>query len=288
MAEYRIVDVFAESKYAGNPLAVVLEAGSLAPDSMQAIAREFGFSETTFAIARGESGCVVRIFTPTAEIPFAGHPTLGTAAVLRAEYGLGDEVVLELGVGPVRVAFAPDAGGEIAWLEAPVPQLGKEHGRAATARALGLDESDLAPALPVQEVSAGIGFLVVPLASLTALRRVRLDSPALERLLGATPSIGVYLFCRETHEPGRDLAARMLFEATGVREDPATGSASACLGAYALEHGVFGPGALALQAEQGYEIDRPSLIRVRAELEAGVPRIRVGGRVLPVSRGRLE
>ena len=230
----------------------------------------------------------MRIFIPSAEIPFAGHPTLGTAAVLREEHGLGDALTLNLGIGPVAVDFRPVEGadgGERAWMHAPTPVLGPRRSRAEGAALLGLDETDLAADLPVQEVSTGIGFLFVPLAGLDALKRARLDAAAAVRALGDDPC--VYLFCRESHEPGRDIAARMLFDAGGMREDPATGSASACLGGYLLEHRVFGDEPIDLAIEQGHEIGRPSLIQLRARREGGAPRIEVGGRVIPAARGRL-
>ena len=171
-------------------------------------------------------------------------------------------------------------------MKAPTPKLGKEHPRRVATEISGLSEPDLDPKLPVQEVSVGIGFLFVPLRSLAALGRAELDSEALERLLGSTEhSIGVYLFCRESREPGHDLAARMLFEAHGVKEDPATGSATAGLGGYLLHHRVLGEGAIDVQVEQGYEMGRPSLLSLRAGLETGVE---VGGRVIPVARGTLE
>jgi trans-2,3-dihydro-3-hydroxyanthranilate isomerase len=197
--------------------------------------------------------------------------------------------VLNLGIGPVPVAFEAvvegDAGGERAWLHAPAATLGKERARSEAAALLRLAEADLDPELPVQQVTAGIDFLFVPLAGLDALRRARLDLDAHARLLGAEDC--VYLFCRESHEPGRQIAARMLFDAGGVREDPATGSASACLGFYLLHHRVFADGPLELVAEQGYEIDRPSLIHIRASHEANTPRVQVGGHIIEVARGQL-
>ncbi len=282
MLEYRVVDVFAETKYAGNPLAVLPDAAGLDGEAMQALAREFNLAETTFVTGRSDGGFDVRIFTPGFEVPFAGHPTLGTAAVLRAEHGLGDHVVLNLGVGPVPVAFGADG---LAWLDAPAATFGEERARAEGAALLGLAEADLDPELPVQDVTAGIGFLFVPLAGLDALKRARLDLDVHGRLL--PPDGCVYLFCRESYEPGRDIAARMFFDAGGVREDPATGSASGCLAFYLLHHRVFGDGPFDLTAEQGHEISRPSLIHIRARNEPAAPRVQVGGRTIDIARGQL-
>src|SRR5262245_14207897 len=293
---FHIVDVFAEAPLAGNPLAVVRDAGDLATGAMQAIACEFGFSETTFVCSdprAAEGGVRVRIFTPAREIPFAGHPTLGTAWVIREHLAAGralDSVTLELGVGKVPVAFervggaAP--GGELAWLAAPPIRLGKPIAAEPIAEALGLDARDLDPRLPAQHLLAGIEFVFVPLRSLDALRRSRFDPRAFAPLAEEGLPSNAYLFCRETVEPGNDLHARLFFLAPGVREDPATGSAAACLGAYLLAHGGFG-GDLRLRIEQGHEIGRPSLLLLRASQEASGPRIAVGGRVVEAASGEL-
>jgi trans-2,3-dihydro-3-hydroxyanthranilate isomerase len=287
-----VVDVFAEERWAGNPLAVVLDAGDLASDAMQAIARETNLSETTFVLAREarDGRFPVRIFTPAQEIPFAGHPTLGTAAVIRAEL-LGGEaarVELELEVGAVPVEFREDEDGALrAWLTAPPVALGAEVPPSAIAPALGLAERDLAAAAPARHVRVGIEFVFVPLAGLDALRRARLDLEAFAPLARQGLPHNVYAFCREPREAGHDLSARLLFDAGGVREDPATGSAAACLGAYLLEHALCGPGPLDLRIGQGHEIGRASLLRLRAREAGGARAIEVGGRVIPALRGEL-
>jgi trans-2,3-dihydro-3-hydroxyanthranilate isomerase len=298
---FHIVDVFAEAPRAGNPLAVVRDAAGLSGEAMQAIAREFGFSETSFLVSdprATEAGVRTRIFTPAREIPFAGHPTLGTAWVIR-EHLAGrpvDSVTLELGVGRVPVAFereegaagtAGAPGAELAWLAAPPIRLGAVLAPERLAASLGIEARELDPRLPAQHVLAGIEFVFVPLRSLDALRRSHLDLRAFAPLASEGLPSNAYLFCRETVEPSNDLHARLFFAAPGVREDPATGSAAACLGAYLLAHRAFEGGDLRLRIEQGHEMGRPSLLRLRARTTPDGPRIRVGGRVVEAARGEL-
>jgi trans-2,3-dihydro-3-hydroxyanthranilate isomerase len=291
MRRFHVVDVFAERRFCGNPLAVVVDAEGLAADEMQAIARETNLSETTFVAPPGPDGAwPVRIFTPAQELPFAGHPTLGTAWVIRHHVAASrpERVTLALGVGAVPVAFEPagDGGPEVAWLTAPPVELGAALEPERVAPCLGLEPEDIDPRAPVQEIAAGPRFVFVPLRGLAALRRSRLDAAAFARALPGTPA-NVYLFCRETVERANDLHARLFFDAHGVREDPATGSAAACLGAYLLAHDAQGGAELALRVEQGHEVQRPSLLRLRARRTGGRSEIAVGGRVLPAARGEL-
>jgi trans-2,3-dihydro-3-hydroxyanthranilate isomerase len=288
-----IVDVFAEEKYVGNQLAVVTAAESLSQPDMQRIAREMNFSETTFItsdIPRA-GGYDVRIFTPTTELPFAGHPTLGTAYVIYHEFApmLQEQLVLHLKIGQVPVTFESLPGGkETVWMQPPTPVLGAIRSAQNIAEMLGLTPGDIDPRFPLQEVSIGIPFLFVPLNSLAALKRAHVDVD--RRLTLLQQGIGaaqLFLFCRETHQPDHDLAARMFFEANGMREDPATGSANVCLGAYLLKHGYFGGDRIDIKVEQGYEISRPSLLLVRAAWQSGEPCVSVGGQVIMTVRGEL-
>jgi trans-2,3-dihydro-3-hydroxyanthranilate isomerase len=288
---FHIVDVFAEERYAGNPLAVVRDAADLDTATMQRIAHEFGFSETTFVVSdpqASEPGVRVRIFTPAEEMPFAGHPTLGTAWVIREHLARGRPAALPLalGVGRVPVAFEAAEEGELAWLEAPPIRLGATLEPAQIAPALGLAATDLAADLPAQHVLAGIQFVHVPLASVAAVSRARLDPEACLPLAAAGFPTALYWFAREAEGA---LRARMQWfarddAARSVREDPATGSAAACLGAYLLAHGGQD---VALRIAQGVELGRPSLLRLEARGGTAGPRIRVGGRVVEVARGEL-
>lgn len=290
--EIHIVDVFAEKKYAGNQLAVVLDASDIGAEGMQNIARETNFSETTF-ITSGEEldgGYRVRIFTPGVELPFAGHPTLGTAWVIRhhvAEHA-DDTVRLNLEVGQIPVTFEPSTEGrELVWLQAPPIELGPTCDPARMAPALGLEVRDIETRTPIQQLVAGNSMVFVPIRDLAALRSARFDATAFAPLAAEGFHPYIHLFCRETISEENDLCARFFFDALGPREDPATGSATAMLGSYLLEHRYFSKDDLSLRIEQGHEIQRPSLLRLRAKKEGDGCRISVGGHVIPVVEGKL-
>jgi trans-2,3-dihydro-3-hydroxyanthranilate isomerase len=270
--------------YAGNPLGVVLEADHLSDATMQQMATEADHSETVFVMSRrGSAGDAwpVRIFTPAREIAFAGHPILGAAWVIRQRTEPRcDDIRLQLAVGPVPVAFEPDGeDGEVAWFSAPPIVMGKHCPVERIAAALALPAGDIDARLPVQDVSADTSALLVPVRSLDALCRARLDLAAFGPLARDGFAPRVYLFTRETRDPANDVCARFFFEANGVREDPASGNAAAFLGAYLLEHGVpLAQRSRPLRIEQGHLAGRPSLVLLQAR--QGVRReIRVGGRV---------
>jgi trans-2,3-dihydro-3-hydroxyanthranilate isomerase len=274
---YKIVDVFTDRPLAGNQLAVVLDAEGLETESMQAIAREFNFSETTFVTPSQQPGCHwrVRIFTPLYELPMAGHPTVGTAVVLREEGLAGAEVVFELGVGPTPVAF--DAGG-LAWMTQPEARFGATvEDRELVASALSLSPGDIRADLPVEVVSCGNEFLFVPLSSLEALGRMRADMTVWEEATASIRRGGVYGFVETSR--GR-VRSRMFAPNMGVPEDPATGSAAGPLGAYFARH----LGVTSLLIEQGIEMGRPSTLHV----DASAARPRVGGRAVTVAAGELQ
>jgi len=287
-----IVDVFAERPYTGNQLAVVVGTNELSDETMQQLAAEINYSETTFVTPAPEhdGGYRVRIFTPAREIAFAGHPILGTAWVVRhhiAPKVLGP-VRLNLAVGQVPVTFESSTGGkEVAWFLAPPVSLGRMCAREQIAAALGVSPEDILTSIPVQQCSAGTSAMIVPLRNLDALRRSRLDLEAFAALADEGFPRLVYLFCRETHHSENDLCARFFFEAHGVREDPATGNGAAFLGAYLLEHQFFPGSDLSLRIEQGYEVRRPSLVMLRARTVGGFHEVSVGGQVIPTVQGEL-
>lgn len=289
---FHIVDVFAERRYSGNQLAVVVGAETLSDETMQQIAAEANFSETTFVTPAPEEdgGYRVRIFTPAREIAFAGHPILGTASVLRHHLALEPSAPLRLNLvmGQVPVTFELSAEGrEVAWFLAPPISLGPSCARERIASALGVSPEDIEAKLPVQMLSAGISAMIVPLRGLDALRRSKLDLAAFAPLMAEGFPPLVYLFCRETHHPENDLCARFFFDAHGVREDPATGNGAAFLGAYLLEHRAFPGAGFSVRIEQGYEVRRPSLVLLRARGAGASREVSVGGRVIPVVRGEL-
>jgi trans-2,3-dihydro-3-hydroxyanthranilate isomerase len=253
---------------------------------MQAFAREMNFSETTFASPSARDGAFdVRIFTPAEELPFAGHPTLGTAWVLRRFFS-GSEppsaLSLRLGVGVVPVEFDDGDYGPVVRMRPPSPELGATVDGAAMAAHLGLDATAIDDRHPCRRVSIGIEFVIVPLrdlASLSAARPVSLPVPDPGRLLG------LLAFAPQAYEPGGDLSARMFFEAFGIREDPATGSAAACLAAYLSSQRYFGSQSVKARVQQGYEVGRPSCIYIGAEPHGGALRVSVAGKVALVVRG---
>lgn len=264
-----IVDVFAESRYEGNQLAVVADAAGLSADEMQDIAREMNFSETTFIMSQADQRAEVRIFTPGQELPFAGHPTLGTAWVLCGGRGT---ITLSLAAGEVPVHFEDGIG----WLTPPPADEGERLPPARAAALLSIGEDDLDKTLDAQVVRCGPVFSIVAVASLDVLRRVRVDLDVQRELAGQGFP---FAFCRGGYSADADFGARMqFFDGVGLREDPATGSANSAFAAYLRRRGITG----SFVVEQGFEIQRPS----RLYLQVGET-LAVGGRVQPVVEGRL-
>jgi trans-2,3-dihydro-3-hydroxyanthranilate isomerase len=283
--KFYIVDVFAEEKYSGNQLAVVRGGAGLPDESLQKIALEMNYSETTFVLSEEESegGYDIRIFTPSDEVPFAGHPTLGTAYVIQHEILASpvERITLKLKAGEIPVTF-----GEVLWMRQLPPTFGAILDSALFARTLNLETADLDDRSPVQEVSTGLPALIVPLRDLDALRRCKVDWERYAEV--ADPGKILYVFCQEPHDDGPgDLSARMFANDLGVPEDPATGSAAGCLAAYLLEHGYLGTYYVDTRVEQGYEIDRPSLLYLRASRDGDEIGVDVGGKVQMVARGEL-
>jgi trans-2,3-dihydro-3-hydroxyanthranilate isomerase len=284
------IDVFTECPLTGNALAVCLDGRELTTEQMQAIARETNLSETTFVVPASvanerDRGIRVRIFTVAEELPFAGHPTLGTAFVLRGSSG-ASEVRLELNVGVVPVRFEDLDGqpsfGEMTQVE---PQFMTQHDRAAVAKAIGLRVEDLDPSLPVETVSTGLAYTITPIRSLAVLRDLRIDSVRGQQYLAEHGGKFFYFVSRETVDPKARLHARMLFYGT---EDPATGSAAGCTAAWMVAHGVAQPEERVL-IEQGIEMKRPSQIFVRASKDGNrVVNVRVGGNAVEVMRSEFS
>ncbi|HSW31968.1 MAG TPA: PhzF family phenazine biosynthesis protein [Longimicrobiales bacterium] len=289
------LDVFTDHTFGGNPLGVFPGATHLPSDLMQRVAREMNLSETVF-LGPPESGgdARVRIFTPGKEVPFAGHPTVGSAIYVAStlEHSPADgrrTVVLEENVGhvPVEVLFRDGDPVSARFTTAVLP----EHRPspvpdADLARLVGLETSDLHPTLRPEMVSCGLPFYVVPVASLGAIRRAVLDTPLWKRLVAPLWADHVYLICPEAQGPGVDLHVRMFAPAAGVPEDPATGSAAAALGGYLAKVDGCEAGSLHWTLEQGLEIGRPSLLHVEADRSGGATSaVRVGGSAVFVSRG---
>ena len=267
-----IVDVFAERPLAGNQLAVIRDCAHLDSAEMQAVAREMNFSETSFVTDERAGEASVRIFTVDRELPFAGHPTIGTAWVLGRD---GGSYILDLAAGRVRVTFAPNG---IAWMEPPPVALGDGEEAERAAALAGLGTADLDPRYPCRFATVGPWFLLVGVRTLDALKRVEIDAEVY-REVAAGGWLSLFVFAEEPYNEDADFAARMLTFHGTPHEDPATGSANTALAAYLRDVGRRGPAIV----EQGFEIGRPS----RLYLDIAEP-IRVGGRVQPVLRGTLE
>ncbi len=285
------VDVFTDRALTGNSLAVFLDGRGLDTEHMQALAREMNLSETTFilpgdAAAEKDRGIRVRIFTVQEELPFAGHPTLGTAFVLRSQRApAATEIRLALNVGTVPVHFTEEATrpvfGEMTQRN---PEFGAIHDVEAVARLTGLSVADFDNSAPIQTVSTGVPFTIVTLRSLKTLQNLRLDFSRSAEYLASSGGKFFYFVCRETVDPQARLHARMIFYGG---DDPATGSAAGCCSAWMVAHGVAASEEQVL-IEQGLEVHRPSRIFVRASKQDNqVVNVRVGGNCVEVLRGEV-
>lgn len=298
MHTFYIVDVFAEKKYAGNQLAVFRNAADLRGEEMQAIAHEINFSETTFILSDipRNHGFDVRIFTPKAELPFAGHPTLGTAFIIREQIIKKpvENLTLNLGIGKIPVSFADD---HYLWMQQINPTFHRQISPDDVAPILNLQKDDFDLRYPIEEVSTGIPFFIVPLKSLKTAAAIGVNlekyyewvyraNPELKAQPHSLTATGFMVFCPETVEKDNHLHARMFDDYFGVPEDPATGSCNGCLLAYLLQHNYFKKSELDLRVEQGYEMGRPSLLRIRGrKLSDHQFEIFVGGKVQMVAQG---
>ncbi len=291
---FYIVDVFAEAKYTGNQLAVFRNGSGYSEGEMHKIAKEMNFSETTFIISDEprEEGYDVRIFTPAEEVPFAGHPTLGTAFIIQREIVSQplDALTLNLTVGQIPVTFNyVDGMLENLWMQQKPPQFGESFAkRGDFADALGLEPEDLDASFPIQEVSTGLPFIIVPVKTLEAIKRARVRREAFFSLIERCKAKAPLLFCPETYRSENDLNVRVFVDYYDIPEDPATGSANGCLAGYLVQHRFFGSDHISVRVEQGYEIGRPSLLLLKAECQDGEIAVRVGGKVIMVAEGRLS
>jgi trans-2,3-dihydro-3-hydroxyanthranilate isomerase len=292
---YVLMDVFTRKPLEGNQLAVFTDARGLSDREMQALAKETNLSETTFVLPREaeierEHGTKVRIFTTTEELPFAGHPTLGTAAVLRSNLvGLSpiSEVALDLQVGRILVTFTDDESGEkppFGEMRQRDPVAGAVHSKEDIARLTGLKLADFDPRLPVQTFSTGVAFSIVPLRNLNVMRSLSVGFDKLSTYLERSDAKFLYFVTCETEDPNARLHARMIFY---NGEDPATGSAAGCAAAWMVAHSVADSDEQVL-IEQGLEIKRPSEIYVRATKRGNkIDNVRVGGCTIEIARGEV-
>ena len=291
MAFYTL-DVFTERRYTGNQLAVFRNAGAISDSEMQQIAKEMNFSETTFILSDEErdGGYDVRIFTPQTELPFAGHPTLGTAYVIQREI-LKDPVetiVLNLKVGRIPVTFSyRQRQVDTLWMKQLQPTFGPTFDVDLVSRVLSLEPRQIDGGFPVQEVSTGVPCITVPLKTLNALKQARISRIKYYEFIRDIQAKTFLIFCPETYNEENDLNVRFFADYYGVPEDPATGSANGCLAGYLVKHRYFGTDRVNIRVEQGYEIGRPSLLLLKAEKIGETIDVLVGGRVAMIAKGEF-
>jgi trans-2,3-dihydro-3-hydroxyanthranilate isomerase len=256
---------------------------------MQTIANEFHFSETAFVFpdVKEDGAYPVRIFTPHNEVPFAGHPTLGTAFIIRNELEKPpvDRITLNLKVGRIPVVF-DDAGG-LQWMKQIEPTFGSRHGPKQIAEIINLSEDDIDTRFPIEQVSTGIEFLIIPLKGLASVRAASTNLAKYNTYFDTATARDLFIFCPETYEEGNSINCRMFADIFGIPEDPATGSANGCLAAYLSKYKYFGSESVDLSVEQGYEIGRKSILRIKARRGDGRYNIEVGGKVIKVAEGTL-
>lgn len=290
--QFLILDVFAEEKYAGNQLAVFLDAADFSDQEMQTLAKEMNYSETTFILTDKieEDGYPVRIFTPAEEVPFAGHPTLGTAYAIQKEIIKNpiDRLVLKLKIGDIPVSFTynRDQVDSLSMVQKQ-PTFGEKFEVDILAEMLSLGLDDVDQRFPIQEVSTGLPFIIVPLKSLTAVKKAMVKRDLFFEFIESREVKSLLVFCSETYAPQNQLNVRVFVDYFGIPEDPATGSANGCLAGYLVKYRYFNDNKIDVRVEQGFEIGRHSHLYLRASEDAGKFHIEVGGKVVAVAEGKL-
>ena len=285
---FYIVDVFAENKFEGNQLAVVICEGAIPDIEMQSIAKEMHFSETVFITSA--DNYEIRIFTPEVELPFAGHPTIGAAHVFQQEFVKSKikTLPLNLKIGQIPILFKYK-GSKVdkIWMEQKSPEFFGFFAPEVLAEVLSLSEDDVDGRFKIQEVSTGVPTIIVPLKTLNAVQRAKINREKYFNLIKNTNAKSILIFCPETYIDKNDLNVRFFADYYGVPEDPATGSANGCLAAYLVKHRYFGKSEIDIRVEQGYEIGRKSLLHLRAEDREHEIYVSVGGNAIIVAKGTL-
>jgi trans-2,3-dihydro-3-hydroxyanthranilate isomerase len=285
-----ITDVFTTKKYGGNPLATFVDCESLSDQEMQMIAKEINFSETTFITSRipRNGGYDVKLFTPNAEVDFAGHPIIGTAHVIRNKLlqSSPDEIALNLRSGIISVTFSQSAtSAQVFWMKQLTPQFGKQLEVNDLAPVLGIDKSDIDMSSPIEEISTGFPHIIVPLRNIDTLKRVRINKERYFALVNDAWAKLILVFIREGYEPSQNLSVRVFADFYGIPEDAATGSGNGCLAAYLVRHNLSGSPNLEVSVGQGYEMGRPSTLALRARNSNNGIEVFVGGSVVDVAEG---
>ena len=284
---YSIVDVFSNGKYTGNQLAVFKNAGNIPDKEMQQIAKEINFSETTFILSdsKNDGGYDVRIFTPNEEVPFAGHPTIGTAYIIQNEVLEAplDNIILNFKSGQITVSFNNQE--ELLWMKQNQPTFGRILDTDKISEVLNIHKENIDDRFPIQEVSTGLPVLVVPLKSLEAVKKVKINREKYFELIEHMDAKAIMVFSPETYDSKNDLNVRDFADYYGIPEDAATGSSNGCLAAYLVKYGYFERSEIDIRVEQGYEIERPSLLFLKASDDNGEIDVHVGGKVVKIAQG---
>lgn len=289
---FYLVDVFAENKHTGNQLAVV-SGEKLSDTEMQMIAREFNFSETTFILSGRikNGGYDVRIFTPEQEVPFAGHPTLGTAYIIQKEIIKKPvkTILLNLKIGPIpiEIVYRKNTADRLT-MKQMQPTFGRTFNKNQIASVLNIRTSEIDTRFPVEEVSTGLPFILVPLKTLASVKKARIEQDNYFELVKKADAKAILIFCPETYNEDNQLNVRMFADYYGIPEDPATGSGNGCLAGYLVKHNYFGTDNIDIRVEQGYEINRPSLLYLKADKTKEKIDIHIGGKVIEIARGILQ
>lgn len=289
--KFYIVDVFAEAKYRGNPLAVIIPDRDISMEEMHHIAREINFSETSFIMSgkQENGGYDVRIFTPDVEIPFAGHPTLGTAYIINEmlESEPAKEIKLNLEVGQIPVTVE----GNFFTMKQNQPSFGQIiPDYEWVAQVLSIDAEQISKEYPIQLVSTGLPAVIVPLDTLEAVKSCKIDHNAFQNFIDAGFQCSLLVYTKEAQEatPIPRITVRVFMDDTGFLEDPATGSANGNLAAYLLEHEVLESTDIQYEVHQGKQINRPSLLSVQGKKEGDYFHLLIGGKVFKVAEGVWE
>ncbi len=287
--KFFIVDVFGETRYSGNQLAVFMAKPGLTSEEMQKIASEIHFSETTFILKNFpvNEGYDVRIFTPEHEVDFAGHPTLGTAYIIK-KFVIGkpvDKVSLNLKVGRIPVFFSKD---KILRMKQNEPVFGKIFGAKEIMGILSLPIEASDEGFPIQEISTGLPHIIVPLKNIEYLKKTKIQKDILFSFIEKTQAKVILIFCPQGRTQDHDISVRMFADYYGITEDPATGSGNGCLAGYLVKYSYFSTKKIDIKAGQGYEINRPSLLFLQAKEENGHIEVSVGGKVIYIAKGEWE
>lgn len=285
---FYIADVFAEKKYAGNQLGIIRHAGDLSSDEMLDLAREMNYSETTFILSdtTHNGGYDVRIFTPGGEVPFAGHPTLGTAALIRQKIASGNpkRISLNLKVGQIPVTIMDD----IYWMKQVPPKFGEVFTPEEIAPIIGVQAEEIVRSFPLQWVSTGLPTVIIPLKNLQAVRKVRINKDYYKPFIERVGNALILVFTTETISPDNQIHDRVLVPCFGIEEDPATGSGNGCLAGYLARHRFMGSSKFEnIRVEQGYQVNRPSLLLLTAQDHGEEVEVHVGGKVVFTAHGNL-